>query len=157
MRKSVSVGVGVAVAVLLGIFLMGNVIAAGSAEEECIAKSKAAVQLIQEKGLDAAIAEINKKDGKFVSDVTFVILFNFEGVVLAHPLKPATIGKNRMEDKDSKGKAYYKEYIEVAKTKSSGWVDHMWTSPEKKEYPKKTYVLRIEGKDMAVAAGYIVK
>ncbi len=141
---------------LMSLCLIGNALAAGP-EDECIAKSKEAVQLIAEKGLDAAITEINKKDGRFVSENTFVILFNFSGVVLAHPLKPETIGKSRLEDKDSKGKAYYKEYIEVAKTEGSGWVEHMWTSPDKKEYPKKTYILRVKGKDLAVAAGYIVK
>lgn len=144
-------------AVLLGLFLVGNVMAANPTEDECIAKCSAAVQLIKDKGLDAGIASINKKDGNFVSDTTFVILFDLDGTVLAHPLKPDTIGKNRLNDKDSKGKAYYKEYVEVAKTKGSGWVDHMWSSPDKKEFPKKTYVKRVEGKDLAVAAGYVIK
>lgn len=143
-----------ALVVLMGICAAGNALA-NPAEDECVAKCKAAAQLVAEKG-DAAIAEINKKDGQFVSENTFVILFNFEGVVLAHPLKPETIGKNRLADKDSKGKAYYQEYVETAK-KGSGWVEHMWTSPDKKDFPKKTYVQRVEGKDMGVAAGIIVK
>ena len=149
MRRSVLLGlVG-----LLVIFMTCNVLAAGP-EDECIAKCQAAAQLVKEKGLDAAIAEINRIDGPFVSNNTFVILFRLDGVVLAHPLKPWTRGINRIDDKDSKGKAYYKEYVEVAKTKGSGWVDHMWTSPENKEFAKKTYVLRVEGKELAVAAGY---
>ena len=149
MRRSVLLGlVG-----LLVIFVAGSLSAAGP-DDECIAKCKAAAQLVKEKGLDAAIAEINKVDGAFVSNTTFVILFRLDGVVLAHPLKPWTRGINRIDDKDSKGKAYYKEYVEVAKTKGSGWVDHMWTSPDNKEFAKRTYVLRVEGKEMAVAAGY---
>lgn len=143
-------------ALLINVCVIGNVMAAGE-EDECIAKCKEAAQLVKEKGLDAGVAEISKKDGKFVSADTFVILFNFEGVVLAHPTKPDTIGKNRMKDKDSKGKAYYQEYVEVAKTKGSGWVEHMWVSPDKKEFQKKTYVQRVEGQDMAVCAGYIIK
>ena len=136
--------------------LVGNAMVAGF-EDECIAKCKEAAQLVKDKGIDAGVTEISKKDGKFVSADTFVILFNFEGVVLAHPTKPDTIGKNRMKDKDSKGKAYYQEYVEVAKTKGAGWVEHMWVSPEKKEFQKKTYVQRVEGQDMAVCAGYIIK
>jgi len=143
-----------ALVVLMGIFAAGNAMA-NPAEDECVAKCNAAAKLVAEKG-DAAIAEINKKDGPFVSENTFVILFNFEGVVMAHPLKPENIGKNRLADKDSKGKAYYQEYVETAK-KGSGWVEHMWTSPDKKDLPKKTYIQKVEGKDMAVAAGYIVK
>jgi signal transduction histidine kinase len=141
---------------LISILVVSSVMA-GGAEDDCIAKCKAAAALVAEKGQAAAIAEINKKDGPFVSADTFVILFDFNGVVLAHPLKPETIGKNRMADKDSKGKAYYQEYITVAKTKGEGWVDHMWMSPEKKEFAKKTYVIKVKGKDLAVAAGYVVK
>jgi cytochrome c len=138
---------------LLVIFIACNVFAV-SPEEECMAKCQAAAQLVKQKGLDTAIAEINKIDGPFVSNTTFVILFRLDGVVLAHALKPWTRGINRIDDKDNKGKAYYREYVEVAKTKGSGWVDHMWTSPDNKDYAKKTYVLRIEGKELAVAAGY---
>jgi len=142
-------------AVVFGLCLAGNAISAGP-EDECMNMCKAAVKLIAEKGVDAAVAEINKKDGSFVSETTFVILFGFDGVVKAHALKPETIGKSRLEDKDSKGKAYYSEYITVAKT-GAGWVEHMWTSPDKKDLPKKTYVMKVEGQDMAVAAGYVVK
>jgi cytochrome c len=139
--------------VLLVVFLAGNVLAM-TPEEECIAKCTAAAHFVKEKGLDAAIAMINKIDGPFVSKNTFVILFRLDGVVLAHPLKPWSRGVSRLEDKDSAGKAYYKEYVEVAKTKGSGWVEHMWTSPDNQEFKKRTYVLRVEGKDLAVAAGY---
>jgi signal transduction histidine kinase len=150
MRKSVMA----LLAAILSFCMAVTVFAADPAADECVAKCKAAVALIAEKGEEAAIAEINKKDGQFVSDVTFVILFDFNGVVKAHGMKPDTIGKNRMEDKDSQGKAYYKEYVEVAKTKGEGWVDHMWVSPDKKEFPKKTYVMKVEGKELAVAAGF---
>ncbi len=143
-------------AVVIGLCLAGNAISAES-REECMDMCKAAVKLVADKGVDAAIAEINKKDGKFVSETTFVILFGFDGVVKAHALKPETIGKNRLADKDSKGKAYYNDYITVAKAAGSGWVEHMWTSPDKKDFPKKTYVMKVEGQDMAVAAGYVVK
>ncbi len=144
------------VAGVFGLWLAGTAISA-TLEEECISKCKSAVKMIKEKGLNAGIAEINKKNGKFVSNVTFVILFDFKGVVRAHPIKPEMIGKNRLADKDSKGKIYYKEYIEVAKTKGRGWVDHMWKSPDKKDFPKRTYIMRIEGQDLAVAAGYVIK
>jgi len=149
MRRGIIPGL----AALLVIFLAGN-LSAVTPEEDCIAKCKAAAQFVKEKGLDTAIAWMNKSDGPFVSKNTFVILFRLDGVVLAHPLKPWTRGVSRLEDKDSKGKAYYKEYVEVAKTKGAGWVEHMWTSPDNQEFKKRTYVLRVEGKDLAVAAGY---
>ena len=152
MRKALAL----ALVMLMGICLVGNAMATPE-EDECVAKCQAAAKLIKEKGLEAAVAEINKKDGPFVSPNTFVILFDFTGVVKAHGMKPENIGKNKLEDKDSKGKAYYKEYVELAKAKGNGWVEHMWMSPEKKDLAKKTYVLRVEGQDLAVAAGTLVK
>ncbi len=50
--------------------------------------------MVNEKGIGAAIAEINKKDGKFVWADTYVFLMDLDGKMLAHPMSPALIGKN---------------------------------------------------------------
>ena len=87
--------------------------------------------MVNEKGLDAAIAEINKKDGKFVWADTYVFLMDLDGKMLAHPMSPALIGKNvlDMKDKGEPGKLLFKEFVEVAKGKGEGWVDYMWINP----------------------------
>jgi signal transduction histidine kinase len=145
-------------AILLSLCLAGNVLAGSATKDECIAKSKEAAKMINDKGLDAAVAEINKKNGKFVWKDTYVFLMDLDGKMLAHPMKPALIGKNLMGSTDKagkgKGKLLFKEFVELAKTKGDGWVDYMWPKPgEEKPSKKISYIYRVPGKDLFVGAG----
>ncbi len=144
-------------ALLVGLFLAANAIAAEKAtKEECVAKAKEAAQMINAKGLDEAIKEINNKQGKFVWKDTYVFLTDFEGKMLAHPMSPALVGTNvlAMKDKGDPGKLLFKEFGELAKGKGEGWVDYMWINPgDPKPRKKITYVYRVPGKAMYVGAG----
>jgi cytochrome c len=144
--------------VLAGLCLAASVFAESATKAECIAKSKEAAKMVSEKGQDAAVQEINKKDGKFVWKDTYVFMMDLKGNMLAHPMKPDLVGKNLMgaTDKAAKGqeKLLFKEFVELAQTKGEGWVPYMWpkvgeTTPSKKI----TYVYRVPGKDLFVAAG----
>jgi len=148
-----------AVVMLVGLCLAASALAAGATKDECIAKTKEAAQLVTAKGLDAAIAEINKKDGKFVWKDSYVFMMDLDGKMLAHPLSPALVGKNLLDMKDKavppeKGKFLFKEFIEVAKGKGSGWVEYMWTNPgDPKPRKKVTYTYRVPGQNVYVGAG----
>lgn len=147
----------VTLALLFGLFLAANVVAAEKAtKDECVAKAKEAAKLYTEKGEAEAIKEINKKDGKFVWKDTYVFMTEFDGKMLAHPLSPALVGTNvqGLKDKGEPGKLLFKEFSEVAKTKGEGWVDYMWTNPgDPKPRKKVTYVYRVPGKNVYVGAG----
>jgi cytochrome c len=145
------------VAILLCLGLAGNALAEGATKEECIAKTKEAAKLINEKGLDAAVAEINKKDGPFMWKGNYVFVVDFDGKVLAHP---TLTGKNVIDMKDkaedpAKAKFLFKEFTKMAKSKAgAGWVDYMWTYPgDPKPRKKISYIYRVPGKDMYTAAG----
>jgi signal transduction histidine kinase len=121
-----------------------------------VAKSKEAAAMVNEKGVGAAVEEINKKNGKFVWADTYVFLMDLDGKMLAHPMSPALIGKNvlDMKDKGTPGKLLFKEFVEVAKGKGEGWVDYMWINPGDPSPRKKvTYIYRVPGKDLFVGAG----
>lgn len=148
-----------ALAILLGFFLVGTALAESATKDECIAKTKEAAKMINEKGLDAAVAEINKKDGKFVWKDSYVFLVDFGGKMLAHPMSPALIGKNVIDMKDksedpAKAKILFKEFTEMAKSKGEGWVDYMWANPgDPKPRKKISHIYRVPGKDMYTGAG----
>jgi len=147
--------------VALGVVLVfaGSVFAAGATKEECIAKTKEAAAMVNAKGLDAAVAEINKKDGKFVWKDSYVFLVDFDGKMLAHPMSPALIGKNviDMGDKSedpAKATKLFKEFSGVAKSKGEGWVGYMWKNPDDPKPRKKiSYIFRVPGKDVYAGAG----
>ncbi len=141
---------------ILGLFLAGSALADSATKDECVAKCKEAAQLIQDKGLDAAIAEINNKTGKFVWKDSYVFLMDLNGKMLAHPMSPGLIGKDLMgtKDKGDPGKFLFKEFVELAKSKPDGWVDYMWANPgDPKPRKKITYIYRVPGKDLFVGAG----
>lgn len=139
-----------------GLCLAASALAESATKDECVAKCKEAAQMVADKGLDAAIAEINKKDGKFVWKDSYVFLMDLNGKMLAHPMSPALIGKDQLETKDkgTPGKLLFKEFVELAKAKGDGWVDYTWANPGDPQPRKKlTYIYRVPGKDVFVGAG----
>ena len=148
--------------VVFYVFLLaGSALADSAVKEECVAKVKEAVQLINEKGLDASIAVINKKDGGFAWKDSYVFVVDFQGRTVANPLFPDHVGMNQMGLANKDGRMIIQEFIEIAKTKGEGWLEYMWPKPEEMQKPKDqrisskkaSYVLRVPGQDMLVVAG----
>ena len=153
MKKFTQVAMGIAVILCLAGVAMA---ADGATKDECVAKTKEAGKMVTDKGVEAAIAEVNKKDGKFVWKDTYVFLMDLDGKMIAHPMSPALIGKNvlDMKDKGDPGKLLFVEMVKVGKEKGEGWVDYMWTNPgDPKPRKKVTYIYRVPGKNVLAGAG----
>jgi hypothetical protein len=156
----------IALIVMAGVVLAANVMAESSVKDECVVLCKGAAKFINEKGVDAAIAEIGNKEGKFVTKNSYVFLMDLEGNRLAHPFATPKDPKimNLFEMKDTAGKLFVQEYIAVAKSKGEGWTEYMYPTPEelkkptpfkeKKSSKKNSYVYRVPGKDLMVIAGF---
>ncbi len=141
----------VCLVVFVSLYLVGNVFA--GEKEDCIALCEAAAKMFKEKGKDATIAEVNKKDGQFVKGSLYIFLQGMDGTMMGHPMKASLIGKNLIDLKDKAGKAFFKEFTEVAK-KGSGWVDYKWPKPgEEKPSDKTSYILKVND-DIFVGAGF---
>ena len=152
--------------IMTSVVIAASVMAQSAVKDECVALSKNAAKFINEKGLDAAIAEINNREGKFVAKNTYVFLMDLDGNRLAHPYAtPRDPKVMRIIDmKDTTGKLFVQEYIKVAKIKGEGWTEYMYPTPEemKKNIPFKemksskkiSFVYRVPGKDLMVIAGY---
>jgi len=150
MRRITLAVFGIAVSMCLAV----SAFAAGATKDECVAKSKEAAAMVNEKGLDAAVAEINKKDGKFVWKDSYVFLMDFDGKMLGHPMSPALIGQNVLDRRDKAEKLLFKEFVELAKSKGEGWADYMWANPgDPKPRKKISYIYRVPGKNLLVGAG----
>jgi len=147
------------IAILLCLGLAGSVLAESATKDECIAKTKEAAKMITEKGLDAAIAELNKKDGKFVWKDSYVFLVDFDGKVLAHPMSQKLVGTNVIDMKDksddpAKATLLFKAFTDTAKGKGEGWVGYMWKNPDDPKARKKiSYIFRVPGKNIYAGAG----
>jgi signal transduction histidine kinase len=153
MKRFTQVALGIAVILCLAGVAMA---ADGATKDECVAKTKEAGKMVTDKGVDAAIAEVNKKDGKFVWKDTYVFLMDLDGKMIAHPMSPALVGKNvlDMKDKGDPGKLLFVDFVKVAKEKGEGWVDYMWINPgDPKPRKKLTYIYRVPGKNVLAGAG----
>jgi signal transduction histidine kinase len=139
---------------LICVGLPALVLAESATQEECIAKTKEAAQLIQDQGLDAGIAAINDKEGAFVWKDTYVFLMNMDGKMLAHPVSPALLEKDSLlAVKDANDKELFVEFVNVA-AQGEGWVDYVWPKPgEDAPSPKSTYIYQVPGTQYFVGAG----
>ncbi len=106
-------------------------VAAASAptKDEVVAVVKKAVDFYKTNGRDKAIAEFNKKDGLFAKGEDYVDVHDLNGVCVAHPISPAKVGANRLDQSDSAGKFYVRELVEAAKQKHSGWIEYVMKNP----------------------------
>jgi signal transduction histidine kinase len=124
-------------------------------QKDAMDMANKAAAYLKENGQAKAFAEFNKKDGLFsdMSKDLYVFVFDMTGKCLSHGQNPALIGRDLSGLKDSDGKYFIKEFVNIAKTKGSGWVDYNWSNPTtKKIEPKSTYILKA-GNDMFIGCG----
>jgi cytochrome c len=124
-----------------------------------VALVDSAAALVESKGKDA-FSEFEKKDGTWFKGKTYVFIDDMNGNVLVNPPSPEIVGKNFIDMKDAKGKALVREFIKIAKTKGSGWVDYWWPKPgEAKPSKKMSYIKKAKmptGEMVVVGAGVYI-
>ncbi len=146
--------------VLLLVFLINSTVIAGentATVAECIEMAEQAAAMILE-DTDAALAEISKRDGKFVWKDSYVFAMNLQGKMLAHPQMPGLMKMDNLlltPDKNvNEPKMLFVEFVVVASTKGEGWVEYMWPRPGSTTPTiKETYIYRVPDTNMFVGAG----
>ncbi|MES2151794.1 MAG: cache domain-containing protein [Pseudomonadota bacterium] len=126
--------------------------AAPASADEAVAMVKRAVQYMKENGREKAFAEFSNPKGSFVDRELYIVVFNMDGVNLAHGNNAKIIGKNLIDLKDNDGKFIIKNFIEIANTKGKGWSDYKWPNPVTKAIEaKSTYLEKVD--DLMVGVG----
>lgn len=139
--------------------LLAAAVAAGPLHAEEYGTAKEAEALvgkaithIKSDGKDAAYADFTGKKSGWVDRDLYVVVYGLDGTVLAHGQNSKQVGKNLIGFKDSDGKEFVKERVELAKSKGKFWQDYKFTDPvTKKILPKSMYCEKLE--DTAVCAG----
>jgi cytochrome c len=137
----------VIVVVLVSLFFAGIAFAAGTAGSADEAKTlmNKAVAYVKAVGKEKAFAEFTNKQGKFIDRDLYIFAVDLKGLTLAHGGNEKLVGKDLYGLKDADGKPFIQNFIEVAKTKGSGWVDYKWQNPlTKKIENKSTYVHKVD-------------
>ncbi len=139
-------------AVFMGFALSPILAHADGTPEQAMEMAKKAAEFVRANGNDAATAEFNKAESEFIVDDLYVFVVDDAGAFVAHPIKPALVGKNMIGLKDVDGTPLIKLFTEV---ESEGWVEYKWPHPAtKKVTPKKSYIINIDGYRLGVGAYY---
>lgn len=127
-------------------------------EAECKALVDQAADSFTKSGEDYALKLINSSNGPFRKGEIYVFVLGFDGTMLAHAANRDLVHTNQSQLRDGKGNLIFQPQLEVATNQGSGWVEYYWLRHGEKEPTlKRTFVKRVPGKDILVAAGYYVK
>jgi hypothetical protein len=123
-----------------------------ASKDEAVAMVKKAVGVIKDLGVEKAYPEISDKAGPFHDRDLYVVVYQLDGVVLAHGSNVKFVGKNMIDAQDVDGKPYVKERVELAAKQASFWQDYKFVNPvSKKVEPKEMYCEKLN--NTAVCAG----
>ena len=116
-----------------------------------------AAALVESKGKAAAFAEFRKKDSEWFHDDTYLFVYDLKSNVLLNAAFPAREGTNTTGQKDANGKLFHHDFITMAETKGSGWVDYMFPKPGQTQPSQKwAYVkaVKVDGVPSLIASGF---
>ena len=115
-----------------------------------------AAALIDSKG-KAAFPEFRNMDSEWFRGDTYLFVYDLKSNVLLNAGFPAREGTNTTGQKDANGKLFHHDFIQVAESKGSGWVDYMFPKPGQTQPSQKwAYVkaVNVDGVPSLVASGF---
>ena len=120
---------------------------------EATAMVEKAIAHIKKVGREKAFADFNNKSGAFTDRDLYVVVYDIKGKVLAHGANEKMIGRDVIDLRDSDGKYFVKERVEMmAKPDAKAWQDYKFMNPVTRAIePKSMYMRRYE--DLIVGCG----
>jgi len=119
--------------------------------DQAVRLVKSAVAFYKANGLEKALEEFSNSKGQFKEGEVYIFAYDLTGTMLAHP-NASLIGHNLTDVPDADGKLFRKEFVTVATSKGSGWVDYKYQNPKTKLMERKTtYVEKID--DLIICCG----
>ncbi len=95
-------------------------------------------------GKDAALAEFQDLNGRFVRNDLYVFVVDAEsGRFLAHGATPAMVGTDGFELQDPRGQYIIRQMLEIARKDGSGELDYFWRNPTTGKVESKHTLFRL--------------
>ena len=124
----------------------------GQSVEEAKAFVQKAIQFYKKTGKAIAMAEFTNTKGPFVQGDMYVFVLNLKGTLLSHGVNEKYIGQDFIDVKDSDGRSFVKEIVDVANAKGKGIADYKWYNPKTKEdLQKEVYFEKVD--DVIICSG----
>jgi len=125
-------------------------------KDEAVAMVKKAIEYIKANGNEKAFEEISNPKGKFNDRDLYVVVYDMTAKCLAHGQKKNMVGKELIDFKDTDGKEYMKERIELMKKQPSAWQNYKFMNPVSKQIEPKSMYIERSG-DLVVGCGIYQK
>jgi signal transduction histidine kinase len=149
-----SIRIGLSVALIVS---FGAISAFADNETDVLNLVNSAAGFVQEKGPDYAVKAFNAIHGPYIKGNLYIFAGTMDGRIVAHPYSKKLLEGMHLDLKDVKGKEFFREFMEMAKTSGAGWVEYWWPQPGTQEIAlKRSYIKRVPNQDMWVGAGYYV-
>lgn len=122
--------------------------------EEAAAMVQSAVEFMHEHGRDALIEEVNKMNkGQFIDRDLYISIYATNGKIAAHGANRRLWGIDWSGIKDTDGKFFVGECVNIAKTQGDGWIDYKWVHPVTKDTMVKSAYFEL-CEDLVIACGF---
>lgn len=147
-------------ALVLAVLIMAAVPLTVSADDATVENLvNQAVAMWQKMGKDYTVKEINSPAGPLKKGSIYVFACDLSGKILAHPTQAELRDFDQWELQDAKGKFVVQEFLKAAKSEEGfGYVEYDWIRVnESTPTRKRTFVKRVPGKDVFMAAGYYLE
>lgn len=148
MKKNPIFVCSVIMAILAPIGANGAEFASAREAEAMVAKAVAAIKASRQATYD----EITAKNPKWIDRDLYPVVYSISGKVLAHGQNQKQVGREMIDAKDSDGREFVRERVDLARTKGKFWHDYRFTDPvSKRPLPKQAYCEILE--NTVVCAG----
>ncbi len=115
-----------------------------------------AIAFYNRSGKRIALAEFSNPKGQFVDDELYIFVLNPKGTMLAHGVNERFVGEEFIDLKDSDGKSFIEEIVDVGNNEGSGWVEYKWHHPlNRRILPKTVYFEKVD--DLIICSGVYLK
>jgi len=112
-----------------------------------------AVEYINKHGMEDSSKQFCDREGEFFYLDLYIFVFDMKGNILCHGRDESLIGKNHYYLKDSVGKYFVQDFIELMETKDQGWIEYYWRNYETFDIEEKITFLKKVGEDYFVGCG----
>jgi signal transduction histidine kinase len=98
-------------------------------KDEVVTLVREAIGFYRTHGRHHALAELNRRDGRFAQGEDYVDVHDLQGVCRAQPMEPELVGTSRMLEVDANGKYWIRDLVEAAGRSSAGWTRYLHVNP----------------------------
>jgi len=122
--------------------------------DESVAMVQAGTEFMRSYGRAALIEDVNKlTQGQFIDRDLYLSVYATDGSIVAHGANRRLWGQDWSKIKDTDGRFFVSEMVNLARAKGNGWVDYKWVHPLTKETMVKSAYFEICD-DLVIACGF---